>query len=74
MGLVTWDVDPADYRSDSAAIESNVIDNVHPGAIVIMHDGGGDRSATATALKRILPALKTRGYRFATVTEILDDE
>jgi peptidoglycan/xylan/chitin deacetylase (PgdA/CDA1 family)/glycosyltransferase involved in cell wall biosynthesis len=39
------------------------------GAIVLMHDGGGDRSQTVAALDRLLPALAGRGYRFTTVSE-----
>jgi GT2 family glycosyltransferase len=38
------------------------------GAIVLMHDGGGDRSQTVAALDRLLPALADRGYRFSTVS------
>ena len=34
------------------------------GTIVLMHDGGGNRSQTATALKSVLRTLKARGYRF----------
>ena len=37
------------------------------GAIVLMHDGGGDRSNTVAALERLIPALQARGYRFVTV-------
>ncbi|MBF9135415.1 glycosyltransferase [Plantactinospora sp. S1510] len=39
------------------------------GAVVLMHDGGGDRSQTVAALDRLLSALTGRGYRFATVSE-----
>jgi cellulose synthase/poly-beta-1,6-N-acetylglucosamine synthase-like glycosyltransferase/peptidoglycan/xylan/chitin deacetylase (PgdA/CDA1 family) len=37
------------------------------GEIVLMHDAGGDRSQTVAALKRLIPTLKERGYRFTTV-------
>ncbi|MEU6550504.1 bifunctional polysaccharide deacetylase/glycosyltransferase family 2 protein [Streptomyces sp. NPDC046915] len=39
----------------------------HAGQIVLMHDGGGDRSQTVAALKTLIPRLKARGFRFATV-------
>ncbi|MEU3146763.1 MULTISPECIES: glycosyltransferase [unclassified Streptomyces] len=42
------------------------------GAIVLMHDSGGDRSQTVAALDRFLPDLKERGYEFANLTEALD--
>ncbi|MEU1262571.1 polysaccharide deacetylase family protein [Streptomyces cellulosae] len=42
------------------------------GAIVLMHDSGGDRSQTLAALDRFLPDLKAKGYTFANLTEALD--
>ncbi|MFD3824406.1 polysaccharide deacetylase family protein [Streptomyces sp. NPDC058625] len=42
------------------------------GAIVLMHDSGGDRSQTVAALDRFLPDLKERGYEFDNLTEALD--
>ncbi|MFJ9035482.1 glycosyltransferase [Streptomyces sp. NPDC102406] len=41
------------------------------GAIVLMHDSGGDRSQTVAALDRFLPELQDRGYRFKNLTEAL---
>ena len=45
--------------------------NAHPGAIVIMHDGGGDRSETLAALPDVIDTLRSRGYTFVTVTQLL---
>ncbi|WP_353942887.1 glycosyltransferase [Streptomyces sp. HUAS MG91] len=42
------------------------------GAIVLMHDSGGDRSQTVAALDRFLPDLQHAGYRFQNLTEALD--
>ncbi|WP_044367748.1 bifunctional polysaccharide deacetylase/glycosyltransferase family 2 protein [Streptomyces natalensis] len=39
------------------------------GAVVLLHDGGGDRSRTVAALGRLIDTLKARGYRFTTVTK-----
>jgi cellulose synthase/poly-beta-1,6-N-acetylglucosamine synthase-like glycosyltransferase/peptidoglycan/xylan/chitin deacetylase (PgdA/CDA1 family) len=41
------------------------------GAVVMMHDGGGDRSQTVAALARLIVELKARGYTFDTVTEAI---
>ncbi|WP_101254609.1 glycosyltransferase [Streptomyces barkulensis] len=41
------------------------------GAVVLMHDAGGDRSQTVAALDRLLPELKARGYAFTNLTEAL---
>ncbi|MEE1937854.1 bifunctional polysaccharide deacetylase/glycosyltransferase family 2 protein [Streptomyces sp. TRM 70361] len=41
------------------------------GAIVLLHDSGGDRSQTVAALDRLLPELTERGYAFTSLTEAL---
>jgi peptidoglycan/xylan/chitin deacetylase (PgdA/CDA1 family) len=72
MRTVNWDVDPRDWSNPgSEAIYDNVVGHVQPGSIVVMHDGGGPRGETLAALPRIIDALRGRGYRFATVTELL---
>lgn len=68
LGLKTvlWNVDPQDWRHPGASvIAADVIANAGPGSIVLLHDGGGDRSQTIVALETILPTLTTLGYRFA---------
>ncbi|MFG2477068.1 glycosyltransferase [Streptomyces fagopyri] len=42
------------------------------GAIVLMHDSGGDRHQTVEALDRFLPELQRRGYEFQNLTQALD--
>jgi peptidoglycan/xylan/chitin deacetylase (PgdA/CDA1 family) len=74
MGFTTiqWDVDPQDWRRPGTdAIYDNVVDHAHPGAIVLQHDGGGDRSETLAAVPREIATLRSRGYRFVTVTQLL---
>jgi peptidoglycan/xylan/chitin deacetylase (PgdA/CDA1 family) len=39
-------------------------EGVTPGAVVLLHDGGGDRSQTVEAVDRIIPRLRARGWRF----------
>jgi peptidoglycan-N-acetylglucosamine deacetylase len=74
LGLLTiqWDVDPADWsRPGAAVIAQRVLSAVHSGSIVIMHDGGGDRSETVAALRTIVPQLLARGYHLVTVPQLL---
>ena len=69
---IQWDIDPRDWALPGVGeIEGNVLANAHPGAIVIMHDGGGDRSQTLAALPSIIDTLRARGYTFVTVTQLL---
>jgi peptidoglycan/xylan/chitin deacetylase (PgdA/CDA1 family) len=77
LGFTTiqWDVDPRDWaRPGAVAIYENVVSHAHNGAIVIQHDGGGDRSETLAALPREIATLRRRGYRFVTVTQLLGYE
>ena len=41
-------------------------EGITPGAVVLMHDGGGDRSQTVAAVDRIIPEFRTRGWGFDT--------
>ena len=69
---VLWDVDTGDWAMPgAAAITEVVLAHVRPGSIVLMHDGGGDRSQTAEALPAVIEGLLDRGYRFARVTDQL---
>jgi peptidoglycan/xylan/chitin deacetylase (PgdA/CDA1 family) len=63
--LVLWDIDPQDWRQPGAdQIAKHIINNARPGAIVLMHDGGGHRDQTVVALKTVLSTLSEQGYRF----------
>ena len=59
-----WDIDPSDYlRPRAAVIARRVLAALHPGAIVIMHDGGGNRSQTVAALPAIIGGIRAAGYQ-----------
>lgn len=65
LGMISlgWTVDPSDWEKPaSKTIKSRVISQAYPGAVILMHDGGGDRSHTVTACRTLIPALKQR-YR-----------
>lgn len=74
LGLITvmWNVDPRDWATPGVdAIYENVIANARPGAIVIQHFGGGPREETLAALPREIETLRSRGYHFVTVAQML---
>lgn len=63
--MVLWDIDPNDWdMPGTAKIATQILAEAKPGAIVLMHDGGGDRSQTVAALQALLPELSHRGYVF----------
>lgn len=75
---IGWSIDSEDWKSLSAEkIKQNVLNRVHPGAIVLMHSAGNwtqDLSGTAEALKDIIPELLERGYEFVTIDELFSIE
>jgi peptidoglycan-N-acetylglucosamine deacetylase len=60
---VLWSVDPADWQPGVTADQLvwRVLAGARPGAIVLLHDGGGDRSATVAALPAIIDGLHRLG-------------
>ena len=68
---IGWDVDTEDWRRPGADAIAKAILSAKPGNVILMHDGGGDRSQTVEALKTALPQLKQQGYRFVTIDELL---
>jgi peptidoglycan-N-acetylglucosamine deacetylase len=71
LGWVLWSIDTGDWKRPSPGkIVSRVMRNVRPGAVVLMHDGGGDRTNTVKALPTIIKKLKEQGYTFVTLDEL----
>lgn len=58
-------------RPGVEAIIRNATPKGGRGAVVLMHDSGGNRAQTLAALDRYLPRLQGEGYRFANLTEAL---
>ena len=74
MLMVLWTVDTSDYRQPGvSAIVHSAVAGARPGAIVLMHDAGGNRAETVAALPRIIRALRGRGYKLVTVPKLLLD-
>lgn len=72
--VVMWSVSSADTdpKAPWTAFAANVLNGARPGTIVLMHDGGGNRSRTTRALPVILEGLQKQGYRFVTIPELLE--
>lgn len=72
--IVLWSIDSHDWRGSKVSVDNivnQVREKVNPGTIILMHDGGGDRSNTVQALPKIIDNLTTCGYEFVTVPELL---
>ncbi|MFJ5833340.1 polysaccharide deacetylase family protein [Streptomyces sp. NPDC093089] len=64
MEPLAWTVDTLDWKEPGTGpIVRRVLDGAAPGAVVLSHDAGGDRSQSVAALRRYLPELLDAGYR-----------
>lgn len=65
MRPLGWSVDTRDWAKPGVpAILAAVQRELRPGGVILMHDGGGDRSQTVAALRQLLPWLASQGYAF----------
>ncbi|MFJ6211778.1 polysaccharide deacetylase family protein [Streptomyces sp. NPDC092296] len=61
-----WQVDSRDWQRPGAqAIVNTVFAELKPGRIVLMHDGGGDRSQSLAALRTVLDRLDSEGWTYS---------
>lgn len=71
--IVMWSADSIDYsRPGVPRLIHNIMREAKPGGIVLMHDGGGNRSHTVEALPEIISIFRKQGYKFVTVPELLE--
>ena len=68
LTLMTWDASPADWlRPPAEEIADYLVKWARPGVVILMHDGGGDRSTTVQGLDMALERLADRGLRYEPV-------
>jgi peptidoglycan/xylan/chitin deacetylase (PgdA/CDA1 family) len=73
--MVLWSVDTSDYTLPGVgAIVHTALAGAKPGAIILMHDGGGNREQTIAALPAIVRGLRKRGLHPVTVPRLLEDD
>jgi peptidoglycan/xylan/chitin deacetylase (PgdA/CDA1 family) len=72
---VGWTIDTDDWQrpGKDAIVDSAVsgVEKYGSGSIVLMHDGGGDRSQTLAAVPEIIKKLKAEGYTFVTIDQLI---
>jgi hypothetical protein len=68
---VLQSVDTQDWLRKRRAIVRRALRGAKPGAIILMHDGGGNRSETLAALPAIIRGLHKRGFRVVSVPTLL---
>lgn len=74
LTLIQWNVDPQDWsRPGMYTIYARVMAQTQNGSIILLHDGGGDRSQTAAALPMIIQRLQSEGFQFVTLQKLIQD-
>ena len=73
--MVLWSTDTSDYTLPGVhAIVQRALAGAHPGAIILMHDAGGDRSETIAALPAIVRGLRKKGLEPVTIPRLMLDD
>ena len=69
---ILWTVDSRDWTLPGRmGIVNNCCASPRNGDIILMHDGGGNRSQTVAALPEIITRLQTMGYKLVTLSDLL---
>ncbi len=70
---VNWNVDSLDWKGLSAKdVCANVLPHVRPGSIILQHSGKGENlSGSVEALPIIITKLRSKGYTFVTIAEMI---
>ncbi|MFI7409548.1 polysaccharide deacetylase family protein [Streptomyces sp. NPDC049627] len=69
---VQWDVVSADaFATDAGAVAREVLDGVRAGSVVVMHCTRSAAPTTERAVRRIVPELREKGFRFVKVSELI---
>lgn len=75
---IGWNVDSLDWKGlDVEQIEKNVLSDIKPGAIILMHSAGNwnqGYSSTTDALDKIIKKLKKDGVQFVTIDKFLKNK
>ncbi|HEX8865688.1 MAG TPA: polysaccharide deacetylase family protein, partial [Lentzea sp.] len=70
---IMWDVEPDSEGTPSAhQVEHDVLEQAKPGSIILLHPMYASRDQTRQSLKPIITELKKRGFRFVTVSALLN--
>ncbi len=74
LSIIVWNDDPQDWSLPGVhVIIQRAVDEARNGTIILMHDGGGNRTQTIAALPTIISTLQARGYHFVTIQQLAHD-
>ena len=66
-------IDPQDWRANikTSEIVHEVMNEMDDGNVILLHDGGGDRTATIAALPELIERCRAKGYRFVSLGDLI---
>ncbi len=69
LKVILWDVDPLDWKyRNSARVQNAILSQARPGSIILVHD---IHATSVAAMPAVLDGLLAKGYKFATVSELI---
>lgn len=69
----SWHQDTEDWKNPGVNnIVSKVLSGMREGDVILFHDGGGNRQQTVQSLEKILPELQKQGYKFITISQMIE--
>jgi peptidoglycan/xylan/chitin deacetylase (PgdA/CDA1 family) len=73
--MVLWSIDTKDYEARSPApVVYTALSGARAGSVILFHDGPGPRPNTLAAIRKIVPALRRKGYELVSVPGMLKDD
>ncbi len=71
--VILWNIDTLDWaHNDTEKICRCVSAGISPGSIILFHDYVSGECSTVRAISKIIPELKAQGYKFVTVSELIN--
>ena len=78
--VIMWNVPTKDFKeNDPNVILKRIYKRIKPGSIIVLHDSGVerpgkriDRIVTITVVKKLIDELLKKGYKFRTVSELIE--
>lgn len=73
---INWSIDTFDWDNtinNPQEITKRITENLHPGAIILLHSAGGNRSNTIKALPTIITTTRSKGYTLVTIPNLLSE-
>ena len=68
LSVISWSVDPMDWNTrNTESIETAVMEQIHDGAVILMHDM---YDSSVDAALELIDRLQAQGYRFVTVSRL----